>query len=55
MDNQRFLGLCFLISAVLLAGALYLHARSGRYQLQQSTPPGVVYILDTWTGEVRLK
>jgi hypothetical protein len=52
-DNQKFLGICIVISAVIIAGAICIHAHSNRYQLQFSNPPGVTYVFDTWTGELK--
>ena len=53
MDSQKFLGVCIVIAAVIIAGAVYIHGRGSRYQFQPSNPPGIIYIFDTWTGEVR--
>jgi hypothetical protein len=53
MDNQKFLGICLVVAAVIIAGAIYLHDSRSRYQFQPSNPPGVIYVFDTWTGEVK--
>jgi len=53
MDSQKFLGICLVVAAVIIAGAIYLHDGRSRYQFQQSNPPGVIYVFDTWTGEVK--
>ena len=53
METQpRFLGVCILIAAAIVAAALVYHAQSGRYQFQQSSPPNLTRILDTMTGKV---
>jgi hypothetical protein len=55
MSHARFLGACILVAAVLVSGAIVYHARSqvGRYQFHPSSPPGVIWIIDTTTGEVK--
>jgi hypothetical protein len=50
--QSRFLGICILIAAVIVAAALVSHAQSGRYQFQPNCPPHIIRILDTVTGEV---
>jgi hypothetical protein len=52
MSNHKFLGICIVVGAVIIAGAVYLHSRTGRYQFQPSNPPGVIWVIDTWTGTV---
>jgi hypothetical protein len=54
MDNLKFLGICILLASVILSAAIVWHGKSGvgRYQFQASTPPGVIWKLDTATGEV---
>jgi hypothetical protein len=64
MSDSKFSGICMLLAAVILGGAIIYHARTtahqteekpqiGRYQFHPSTPPGVLWILDTTTGEVK--
>jgi len=64
MQNNKFLGLCVLVSAIILSAAVVYHANAGRhpsipqssigrYQFQPSTPPTMIRILDTTTGEVK--
>ncbi len=54
-----FLGVCLLISSANIAGAIIFALKpipesiNGRYQFQPSNPPGVIWILDTQTGEVK--
>jgi hypothetical protein len=62
MDSTRFLALCILVSAILLSGSIVWHAKItanapqiGRYQFHPSTPPGVIWTMDTTTGEVTAK
>jgi hypothetical protein len=60
--GNKFLGICVLISSVIVAGALLLtghmisspapESQIGRYQFHPSTPPGVIWKLDTTTGQV---
>jgi hypothetical protein len=53
MDKQRFLGICIVIAAVIIAAAIYFHDSHSRYQFQPSNPPGMIWIIDTWTGVVK--
>jgi hypothetical protein len=46
MEN-KFTGICILISAIILAAAIFWHARVGRYQ-----PAGERMKIDTVTGSV---
>ena len=59
MQNSKFVGVCLLISSLILSAAIVYHARSstaiGRYQFQPSSPPGVIWVIDTTTGEVNGK
>lgn len=64
MQNGRFLGICILISSAMLTTAVVHHAKTsavapaatiGRYQFHASSPPGVLWIIDTTTGEVKTK
>lgn len=55
MDNQKFLGICLVVAAVIISGAIYLHDSRSRYQFQPSNPPGVIFVFDTWTGEVKTR
>jgi hypothetical protein len=63
MNNSKFLGICILISAVIVSMGLIYHAQKtssvesgvGRYQFHQSNPPGVIRIIDTVTGEVEAR
>ncbi len=52
-DSQKFLGICILISSLIIAAAIFIHAHKNRYRLQFSNPPGVTYVFDTWTGELK--
>ena len=55
MDGKKFLGVCILLAAVILAGAIVWHARAtsriGRYQAILHQDPPVIWIVDTVTGE----
>jgi len=54
MNHPRFLGVCILLAAALVSGAILYHARTqGRYQFHPSSPPGVIWVIDTTTGEVK--
>jgi hypothetical protein len=53
MDNQKFLGICLVVAAIIIAGAIYLHDSRRRYEFHPSNPPGVIYVFDTWTGDVK--
>lgn len=64
MQNGRFLGICLLISSAMITAAVVYHAKAsavvqtapiGRYQFHPSSPPGVLWIIDTTTGEVKAK
>ena len=66
MDSNKFLGVCIVAAACIVAGALCYHAAKtsprdaeetgiGRYQFQPSNPPGVIWTIDTVTGEVKSK
>ena len=66
-NDSKFLGICILVASVLLGGAIVIHGNVanvtdsssqpeeavGRYQFHPSNPPGVIWILDTTTGEVK--
>jgi len=55
--QSKFLGICILVSSLIIGAALVFHANKdnsvGRYQFHPSNPPGVIWILDTTTGEVK--
>ena len=57
MQNNNFLGICILISIIILSSAIFYHAKQtkdiGRFQFQPSDPPGVIWVIDTTTGEVK--
>ena len=58
METQmKFLGVCIVVVAAIVAGALIYHAQrtrqTGRYQFHPSTPPGVIWKMDTVTGEIK--
>ncbi len=66
MDSNKFLGVCIVLVACIVAGALSYHANKtsprteeetgiGRYQFQPSNPPGVIWIIDTVTGEITFR
>ncbi len=66
-NDSKFLGICILVAAFILSGAIVMHGNSsnvtdsssrpeesvGRYQFHPSNPPGIIWILDTTTGEVK--
>ena len=67
---NKFTGVCMLISSLIIATAILLRgggggritqsqpqsqSQIGRYQFHPSTPPGVIWVLDTTTGEVTSK
>ena len=61
MQNSKFVGACLLISSLILSVAIVYHAIAstptssdiGRYQFQASNPPGVLWVIDTTTGETK--
>jgi len=60
MQNSKFIGVCLLLSSLILSAAIVYHARAatangaiGRYQFQPSNPPGVIWVMDTTTGQVK--
>lgn len=53
--NKLTIGGAILIAACIIAIALLWQGRNGRYQLQLSNPPGLLYIFDTATGEIQIK
>jgi hypothetical protein len=59
MQNSKFLGVCVLISSLIVAAAIVYHAKPattiGRYQFHPHQTPGVFWVLDTTTGEVLTK
>ena len=54
MSSNKFLGVCIVIAAFLIAAAI-VYARParrvGRYQFHASSPSEVILIIDTTTGE----
>ena len=59
MKDTKFLGICILISAIIVTMGLVYHAQQkseiGRYQFQSSSPPGVIWTIDTVTGKVKVR
>jgi hypothetical protein len=57
MQDSKFVGVCLLLSSLILSAAIVYHAKAstanGRYQFQASSPPGVIWILDTTTGQFK--
>jgi hypothetical protein len=62
MQNSKFVGACLLISSLILSVAIVYHAKAstptsndiGRYQFHASNPPGVIWVIDTTTGKVKV-
>ena len=55
MENAlKIVGVCMVVSAVIIAAALVYHARTGRFQFRPHNMPGVVRTIDTVTGEVKV-
>ena len=62
---MKFLGLCLVVAALIVGAAVVYHARGpaapgtgnpvGRYQFQPSNPPGVIWVIDTTSGEVKYR
>jgi len=50
--THAFTGLSIIVAATAVSAALVYHAQCGRYQVHPSTPPGVVWVIDSFTGEV---
>lgn len=59
MQNSRFVGVCVLISSLVVAAAIVYHAKVattiGRYQFHPDHTGTLFWILDTTTGEVLRK
>ena len=58
MSDLKFLGVCLVIAGVVLGVAIVYHGRGdpvGRYQFQPSNPPGIIWVIDTTTGEVKTR
>ena len=62
MTNRKFLGICIVLAAAMISGSLIYHAQKtnvaseiGRYQFQPSNPPGVIWTIDTVTGQVKTR
>ena len=59
MDSEKFLGICILVAAVILAGTIVWHAKAtsqvGRYQFLIHEDSVVMWVIDTTTGEVTVR
>ena len=58
VSDLKFLGVCLVIAGVVLGVAIVYHGRGGpvgRYQLQPSNAPGIIWVIDTTTGEVKTR
>jgi hypothetical protein len=60
MNDSKFVGVCIIIAALLIGGSIIYERLAkpeqiGRYQFQASTPPGIIWILDTTTGETKTR
>jgi hypothetical protein len=64
VNDSRILGVCILLASVILSAAVLWDAQLtaehagpeiGRYQFQPSTSPGVIWVVDTTTGNVNSK
>ncbi len=55
MQNSKFVGVCLLLSSLILSAAIVYHAKAptanGRYQFQPSNPPGVIWFIYKTTGQ----
>ena len=52
MQSSKFVGVCLLLSSLILSAAIVYHAKTGRYQFHASTPPGMIWTIDTSTGGI---
>jgi len=52
MRNSQIIGICVVVSALILAAAIFLHGRRGRYQLHGVLPPGTLAVIDTSSGVI---
>jgi hypothetical protein len=64
MNGNKFLGICIVLSSILVSAAILYHASTlkstltsdkpeiGRYQFHPSNPPGVIWKMDTVTGNI---
>lgn len=59
MENAKFLGTRMVIAAAIVAVALVYHAHNtsaiGRYQFHPSNPPGMIWTIDTVTGDAKAR
>ena len=61
MSDLKFLGVCLVLAAIVVGVAIVYHGRGGlaapvgRYQFQSSNPPGIIWVIDTTTGEVKTR
>jgi len=59
MEGRKFLGMCIVLAALILAGAIVWHARTasriGRYQMVLLQDPAVIWVIGTTTGEIRVR
>ena len=59
MDGRKFLGICIVLAALIIAGAIIWHARTasriGRYQMIMHQDPAVIWVIDTTTGEISVR
>jgi hypothetical protein len=56
MSDSKFLGVCILAAAVIVSAAILYSGnaqQNGRYQFHPSSPPGVIWVMDTVTGEIK--
>jgi len=52
MSDHKFLGICIVVAAILIAASMISLSHAQRYQLVQGA--GQVYVQDTWTGDTYL-
>jgi len=62
MQNSKFVGVCLLLSSLILSAAIVDHAKAatadgaiGCYQFHPSNPPGVIWVMDTTTGQIKAR
>jgi hypothetical protein len=59
MQDSKFVGVCLLISSLIMSAAIVYHANSsraiGRYQFRYFHNPNIIWVIDTTTGEVNSK
>jgi hypothetical protein len=54
MRNSQIIGICLVVSAVILAAAILFQGRAGRYQLHGVLPINALAVVDTTSGDIKM-